>query len=86
MGFLLSSKIGGRTLKPGGQREGDLPGARVFFMGQGLKDHPLHSGHVNEIKVKGALTGLLQTVLAVTLGQPEEFLGLSESSPGEVSG
>ncbi len=63
-----------------------MPGARLFFMGKGLKDHPLHSGHVNEVKVQGALAGLLQTVLAVTLGQPEEFLSLPESGPGEVSG
>ena len=73
-------------MKPGGQREGDLSGARRFFMGKGLKDHPFHSGHVNKVKVKGALAGLLYALLAVTLGQPEEFLGLSESSPGEVSG
>jgi len=73
-------------LKPGGQREGGLPGARLFFMGKGLKEHPLHSGHVDEAKVKGALTGLFCTLLAVTLGQPEEFLGLSEACPGEVSG
>jgi len=46
-------------LKPGGQREGDLPGARLLLMGKGLKDHPFHSVHVDEIKLKGALTGLL---------------------------
>jgi hypothetical protein len=51
MRFLLSSKIGCWTLKPGGQREGNLPGARFFFMGKGLKDHPFHSGHVDEVKV-----------------------------------
>lgn len=55
-------------------------------MGKGLKEYPLHSGHVDEVKVKGALTGLLDALLAVALGQAEEFLGLSESSPGEVSG
>ena len=63
-----------------------MPGARVFFMGKGLKDHPLHSGHVNEVKVQGALAGLLDALLPVTLGQAEEFLGLPESSPGEISG
>ena len=72
-------------MKPGEQREGDLSGARLFFMGKDLKDHPFHSGHVDEIKVKGALTGFLYALAAVTLGQPKEFLGLSESRPGEVS-
>ena len=73
-------------MKPGGQWEGDLSGARLFFTGKGLKDHPFHSGHVDEVKVKGALTGLLDALLAVTLGQSEEFLSLTESGPGEVSG
>ena len=86
MGFLLSSKIGCWTLKPGGQREGNLPSARLLFMGKGQKDHPFHSGHVDEVKVQGSLAGLLQPVLAVTLGQAEEFLSLPESGPGEVSG
>jgi hypothetical protein len=51
MGFLLSSKIGRWTLKPGRQREGDLLGARLFFMDKSLKDHTLQTRDVNEVKV-----------------------------------
>jgi hypothetical protein len=57
-----------------------------LFLCKGLKDHPFDSGHVDEVKVKGTLAGFFDALLAVTLSQPEEFLGLSESSPGEVSG
>jgi len=51
MGFLLSGKIGCWTLKPGRQREQELYGARFVFMDKSLKDHSLHPGDVNEVKV-----------------------------------